>query len=56
MKTLLFEASDTTPKILFDLQNFYFEISGHSRPEDVRAFYRPVIDWLREFTDNVFSS
>lgn len=49
MKTLLFEPSDTTPKILFDPNKLYFEISGHSRPEDVRAFYKPVITWLKEF-------
>lgn len=49
MKPLLFEPSDTTPKILFDPQNFNFEISGHSRPEDVRAFYKPVITWIKGF-------
>jgi SiaC family regulatory phosphoprotein len=53
MKTLLFEASDTTPKILFDPQKLYFEISGHSRPEDVRAFYKPVITWIKEFAQSI---
>ena len=49
MKTLLFEPTDTTPKILFDPDNLVFEISGHSRPEDVRSFYKPVIAWLKDF-------
>lgn len=53
MKTLLFEPTDTTPKILFDPEKLYFEISGHSRPEDVRAFYKPVIAWLKEFAQAI---
>lgn len=56
MKTLLFEPTDTTPKILFDPDNLVFEISGHSRPEDVRSFYKPVIAWLKDFIQAISSN
>lgn len=49
MKALSIIPTDTTPKIFFDPENNNFEISGHSRPEDVRTFYRPVLKWIKEF-------
>ena len=45
----LFELEGTryTPKVVFDLKNKVFEISGDSRPEDTHTFYQVLIDWLR---------
>jgi hypothetical protein len=44
-----------TPKILLDPDQMIFNISGSSLPEDVEAFYQPVINWLDQFIENVSS-
>lgn len=50
MQAYFVEPSDSTPKILLDPDNKAFEISGISRPENVRECYEPVIDWFEEFS------
>ena len=42
-----------TPRVLFDPENFQFELEGDSRPEDVRKFYYPILDALSEFLEAV---
>ena len=43
------ESTESTPKIVLDPNSKVFEISGISRPENVRECYEPVIDWFEEF-------
>ena len=38
-----------TPDVNFDPKAGKFEISGYSRPEDVREFYSPLIKYFDEF-------
>ena len=33
-------------------ENKILEISGRSLPEDVTAFYEPVLNWLNEYSEN----
>lgn len=42
-----------TPSINLDVDNRKFEISGCSRPENVREFYMPVINWFESAVENV---
>lgn len=49
MDTLILEPTENTPKIVLDHTKDQYEISGESRPEDVRKFYDPVLDWLEKF-------
>jgi len=49
MEQLIIEASAKTPKINFDPKNKKFEITGESRPEDVKTFYDPIFEWLDNF-------
>ena len=49
METLLLEGTEDTPKIVLDRNSKVFEISGRSLPEDVMAFYQPVLTWLDVF-------
>ncbi len=49
MKSLIFEATETTPKIILDPGKNVFEISDVSKPEDVRDFYYPILEWLEKF-------
>ena len=46
MEVLELEGSSYTPKVVFDVKNKVFEITGDSRPEDTHAFYQVLIDWL----------
>jgi hypothetical protein len=49
MEPLNIKATNDTPRVIFDPDNDIFEISGRSLPEDVVAFYQPLIDWLDEY-------
>ena len=49
LESLNIEATINTPKIVFDVVNNIFEISGKSMPEDSVDFYMPIIDWVEEF-------
>lgn len=40
-----------TPHVILDAVNGVFELSGKSMPEDVNAFYEPIIEWLNEYKD-----
>jgi len=41
-----------TPNIIYFPDENYFEISGKSIPEDHNTFFKPVLDWLDDFTAN----
>ena len=56
MKAFTIDASAQCPKILFDPENNIFEISGVSKPEDVRKFYSLVLDWINEFSQKLLNS
>ncbi len=55
MNSLKIHATDDSPEINFDIENKVFEISGKSLPEDVNAFYSPVLEWLSEYSGNPLS-
>lgn len=46
MEVFELEGTRYTPKVVFDVKNKVFEISGDSRPEDTHTFYQLLIDWL----------
>jgi hypothetical protein len=47
--------TSTTPEINFSPGENIFYIRGLSAPEDVRALYYPVIDWITHFIDGILS-
>ncbi len=49
MEAFLHEATEFTPHVVLDPDNNIFEVSGFSRPEDVRTFYNPILKWLGDF-------
>jgi hypothetical protein len=55
MENLLIRPTQTSPEISFSLEDNLFRISGTSRPEDVRAIYYPVIDWIKELTEKLLN-
>lgn len=53
MNPLIIKETITTPKIIFDYNNNNFIIEGCSRPENVRDFFNPVIQWLMDFKKSI---
>jgi hypothetical protein len=53
MQKLIIEPTVITPGIRFSPDENVFYIRGKSSPEDVRALYYPVIEWIKEFTGEV---
>jgi hypothetical protein len=52
MQRLLIKKTETTPEIIFSPEENIFIIKGLSAPEDVRALYYPVVEWIRIFVDD----
>lgn len=50
MEIIFLEGTEDTPKILLDQKNGIYEISGRSLPEDSAEFYKPVLEWLDEYS------
>ena len=51
MEVIKIKGTDDTPNIVLDADNGTFEISGRSLPEDVAAFYEPILDWLDRYAE-----
>ncbi len=56
MENLIIQPSDDSPAIILDKDSGRFEISGKSLPEDVSAFYDPVLRWLENYSGDPNSS
>jgi hypothetical protein len=50
MEKLIIEPTGNSPRIILDPENKKFEFSGESRPENVRKFYLPILEWLEAYT------
>ncbi len=49
MESLIIEAREDSPGIVFNPKDGIFEISHRSLPEDAMAFYAPVFAWLESY-------
>jgi hypothetical protein len=56
MRKLIIDQTSFTPKVIFDPEKKIFQISGESRPPDVREFYDKVLSWLNEFRLHITAS
>jgi len=52
MQAIKIKGSDDTPNVILDKENGIFEISGRSLPEDVAAFYEPILNWLESYAED----
>jgi hypothetical protein len=55
MQKLYISPTLTTPEIHFSPDENIFLIRGTSSPEDVRAMYYPIIEWIRIFIEDVIT-
>jgi hypothetical protein len=53
MQRLYIQPTSISPEIHFSPDENIFIIRGNSSPEDVRALYYPVIEWIKIFIDDV---
>ena len=53
MKHINIPASEKSPKVVFEPKKYFFEMEGNSRPENVRDFFYPIIDTLKEHFDGL---
>lgn len=53
MQKLYIPPTPTSPEINFSPKENIFIIRGNSSPEDVRAMYYPVTEWIRIFIDDI---
>ena len=50
MRKLIIDKTSGTPKVILDPENKIYQISGESRPPDVREFYNQILSWLNDFS------
>ena len=53
MQKLYISSTKSSPEILLSPEENIFFIRGISSPEDVRAIYYPVIEWIKIFIDEI---
>ena len=46
MEKLVIEPTVNSPSVILDPESNQFDLSGESRPENVRKFYLPILEWL----------
>jgi hypothetical protein len=56
MRKLIIDPMPGSPKVILDPENNIYQISGESRPPDVREFYDQIITWLDEFSMHLIKS
>ncbi len=55
MEVIKIVGTDDTPSVTFDAANEIFEVSGRSLPEDVAAFYEPILEWLERYSEEAIA-
>lgn len=51
MEKLIIDPTFNSPSVILDPGSSKFEFSGESRPENVRKFYLPILEWLEKFAE-----
>lgn len=54
MEKIVLEGTDNTPELNLDHEVHSLLFRGDSRPEDVRTFYLPILDWLENYEKQLF--
>ncbi|MCF8381522.1 MAG: DUF1987 domain-containing protein [Bacteroidales bacterium] len=49
MDAIYLEGTDDCPSVILDKDKNIFKLSGKSLPENVSAFYDPIIAWLENY-------
>lgn len=49
MESLLIEATDTTPKVDFNIESGDFSLVGKAINNDAEEFFKPILSWLDDY-------
>lgn len=49
LKNLIIQRTDNSPQINFDSENGLLELEGECRPENVKIFFDPILDWIEKY-------
>ncbi len=52
MEPIIIEGTPKTPSVRFDATQGIIEIKGRSIPENSIEFYKPLVDWLEQYSGN----
>jgi hypothetical protein len=52
MEALLIDGTQKTPTVQFEPSKGVLEIKGRSIPENSIEFYKPLVDWLEEYSSS----
>lgn len=52
MEPLILKVTDDTPQITLNKEDNEFTFIGASLPEDAKEFFKPVMDWIKEYLKN----
>ena len=52
MEKIFIEGTSKTPTVLTDAEQGIIEIKGRSNPENSIQFYKPLIEWIEEYSKN----
>jgi len=53
MDILKIQKTQSTPRVELNSQTHIHYIEGESYPEDTKEFYKPIMEWLEEYLDEV---
>ena len=53
METLKIDGTKSSPKIELNFETNLHTIKGESYPENTMEFYTPILDWLKEYIENL---
>lgn len=51
MLPLILEQTEDSPEVILDKKGNQFLFSGKSIPEDVHKLYDPIINWIKDYTE-----
>lgn len=52
LEKLIIESTEDTPKVIFDIEKNFFQISERSLPENAIGFYEPILNWLHQYANS----
>jgi hypothetical protein len=52
MEVLEIQKTEDTPEIKLDPEKGHFEFQGKAFPDDAKAVFQPVVDWLEKYIEN----
>ena len=50
MRKLIIEQTPSSPVVILDPDKKIYQITGESRPPDVREFYDQILAWMDDFS------